>query len=355
MTPERVDLYSLQEKIPVFLYVGYLQELSKIIQESKVEKFEVISGAIVNIAKELEKKSGKDLKLIVKYGRTITKIKGLEGELLELDTIRTPYPYSDLKIEKVEYYILKENNTEKKLILITFKNTGNVNSRFYSNVEYKDNSLSDNYTHTILTGETFSIPYYIEEKETQNFLDNKNKNRNEVVINTKFDMALPLRKNILNEEEVPIIVKEITEKKTVEDNSNIIIKKVEFNDQRGKFIVEIKNPSENNVKIKTEIYIDENNVFTSKEETLKPNEEKNIILETPYFEKSQLNFDKKYSITVYYGLKDTYKIKNINMKILEAKNIFSFAILTPTTYAITGVLIIVVLLIILLLLKKKKK
>ncbi len=359
MTPERVDLYALQEKNPIFLYVGYLQELSNIIKDSKIDKFEIISGAIVNLAKELEKKSGRDLKLIVKYGRTVTKIKGLEGELLELDTIRTPYPYSELQIENAEYYTVKEKNEttgEEKsynVILITYKNTGNVNTRFYSNVEYKGTALADNYTHKILVGEEFSIPYIITSEEQKNFLDKNKNGKEEIVINTKYDMNLPLKKNILNEEKIPIIIKKVDEKKIIEDNSNIQIEKVEYEDKRGKFIIKIKNEKEKPVKTKIEIIIDEENTFTSKNEILKGKEEKNIIIETPYFDKSKLDFKKNYLITAYYGEKNTIKQKSYNMKILEA-NIIGFTT-TQATIGISLLVIIILIIILFLILKKKKK
>ncbi len=152
-----VDFQTFQGNTPIFVYYGesYLDSVAKLMTYSNITHYEVIGGKTADIATTLETRTGKDLSLMLKYGRRITNQPGLENNVLDIVSYPFSFPVEDLLIVKSVYY------PELEVLAITYENVGNIDLLYFSNIEYSNNALADEYAHQIFPGETKTVPYRV--------------------------------------------------------------------------------------------------------------------------------------------------------------------------------------------------
>jgi len=187
---DTIDLESIKQGIPVFVFYGtsYLDVVANSIKKSGIKNFEVIGAGTSDIAKALETGAGENLNMLLKYGRTITNVPGLEGKILDIDAVKFGFPVENLKIEKVTYYPNLET------LGITFTNEGNIDLMLYTNAEYASSAVSDEFPHQILVGQTKTIPFPLADVT----------GGTDAIITTRYGYDFPFRNGISDKDGNPI-------------------------------------------------------------------------------------------------------------------------------------------------------
>ncbi len=292
-SPARVVPSTIVKDDPLFVFYGDVGETAQFIKNSGIERFEVIGGNMADIAKDIEKETGKDLKLLLRYGKTITNVQQLKGQVMDLDTIEFPYPIPGLQIVDVFYY--PGMNT----LAMTLENTGNTRVMFYSNLETGGEAFSDENIHAVEPGSRITIPY----SETDS--DGR------AVITTQYDYRLPLRHSIESGNGDPFVERNVGSLDFVDD-SRIILTTQTYDDENGMIIIGLKNPNSHELRVFGEFVLDEDNVIASETETINAGSEGELIIPTPYLTWDDIS-DKNHTLILYYGkdytiIKETHRV-----------------------------------------------
>ena len=78
---QEIDPQTLNQNLPIFIYFGdaYLKGIISAVKGSDITKFEVVGPSMPEVGKTIEAGTGKNLDLMLKYGRTIVNYPGMEG------------------------------------------------------------------------------------------------------------------------------------------------------------------------------------------------------------------------------------------------------------------------------------
>ncbi len=327
---DNVDLTTIAEGNPLFVYFDpvYIEELASLMKQSKIKNYEVIGGTLADIAKLLESKTGENLNLMLKFGRKITNLQGLEDKILNVDAISLPYPQENLIIKSITY------DEKNHVLLLTLENLGNIDVYAFSSIDFGGVAVSDKRSHKIRLGETRTIPYPL----------NTTKLDGNATLTIKYGYSFPLL-NSLKGENSASIVKQLVKIKRYDDRSNINFKEAYFDAKRGILTVKISKLSKNTPLVMGELFLGENS-YTSE---LKKITGDNAILlfKFPYLPNNMI-INKKASLKLYYGDKDLLFTETKDVLIQEQETDYTISILVV-------ILVIVLILFWFLLFRKKRK
>ncbi|MFT4307896.1 MAG: hypothetical protein ACMXYM_00810 [Candidatus Woesearchaeota archaeon] len=135
MRVDRVDYESLLKRQPVVVYSGMLADTIATVRDINVNRFEIVSADAANLGQQIRSGAGRDIALMLKYGRTITNLPGMTGQILDLETFFVDYPSADLVIESVVRY------TDANVLLVTYRNRGNIDTLAFTNIDHVQNRL----------------------------------------------------------------------------------------------------------------------------------------------------------------------------------------------------------------------
>lgn len=289
MRIDTVDLPVIWKGYPIFVFYAdeYLDELTQTVKDSNIVNFEVIGAGTADIAQSIELKSQRNLNFILKYGRKVTNYPGLEDSILGLDSVAFNYPQEILSIASTTYY------ESLSTLAVTYKNEGNVNLLFFSNVEFDGQPLSDLNTHAIAPGETITIPYVLDVPPTG--LD--------VLITTRYGASLPLRFAILGEAGT-LFYSETAQEGPYAEQQAVEIVRSGFDTQLGVLEVVMKNPYDVPVQVFLELVINDSDVIASKVITINPRGKETINIEAPYIPNDKI-LGKEFNLNAYVGTDDT--------------------------------------------------
>ncbi|MFH1211690.1 MAG: hypothetical protein V1659_02055 [Candidatus Woesearchaeota archaeon] len=334
---DRVLPEVLMQANPIFVYYGDIGQLAQTVKRTNATYFEAISGDLANLLSELETKVGKDLKFIMRYGRTVTNVEGMQGKILDLDTVYFDFPYTKIELVKAVYYP-KHNVTA-----ITFESKGNMNTLIFSNMEILGLPLSDSNMHSAPSQSAITIPYVSEVLPDQNNLS--------VVVTTQYDYRLPLRNTIKSESgnsfvRLPVVRNELF------DDSAIVLKDYLFNNARGQIVLSIQNPTSHKVNVYAEFIFDDENIISSQVTELKAKSTQDVVIDTPYLLWSDIK-GKSFTLNIYYGAEDTilqYTESIEITKVIETEGGF----LKGKTVVFILIIIVVIVLVLFFIFWKKK-
>ncbi|MFH1590417.1 MAG: hypothetical protein ABIC95_00675 [archaeon] len=339
---DRIDPYTLTQGPPLLVYTGSTEDIADLIKDSSITNVEIIGADTVAIAQEAEIISGKDLRLVLKYARTVTNLPGMGGKLLDLDTIKFDFPAVGLEIVDTVYY------PSLNVLAITFRSTGNVPTRFFSQVEFGGEALSDDNIHSVPPGETITIPY---------FLGSADDDTVRVVINTQYGIEPPLTERIKTTEGLPIILRNATSDSHIEQ-STIEMRSVGYDDGQGILFLELFNPTDAPMQVFAEIIFAPGDVLASGLITIPSLESGIAQIPTPYRRGDSI-IDNNYRINVFHGEKDTLFMTNFSMavsqRVSEPLIVGNVIALGPTSITIFAVVLLIVLFLILAARRRRRK
>ncbi len=314
---QEVDLTALSGGSPVFVFNENLEELSAVIAESNIGRFEAIGGEMANVAQSLRSRAEQELRFIVRYAQTYTNIEGLSGQVLLLDRVKLPAPTMNVSFVEARFY--PQTNT----LTYTLENGGTLDALFFTNFEFRQSSFSDNNTHLIRAGETRTIPYIVE---------NMNGEELGLTANTIFGFSEPLTRS-LSIDDVSggneVIIDESV------DSSDVSLVGLEFDDAEGIFYATVESVD---AVVAVEVFFD-NSSLVSQE--VKGSQE--IVIPAPYVPRDTV-VGKSYDVGVYFGSERITQQKLFRDVVIEERSGFPFVI----------VAIVVVLLLLIYFFKRRK-
>jgi len=328
-----IDMSSIKSGNPIFFYRGYLDEAAQLVKDSNIDNYEVIGADMADVSKNIESQAGRNVHLILKYAQTITNFKGLEGRLMNLKRVQVPVLVVNLELLRTVFY------TDMNTLSIAIRNNGNVPTYFFSNIEFGDEVLSDEFLHQVLPGENITIPYIV----------NATGDTSQVFVSAAYGVERPLRHNLLSDTGLPVVVKNITPVRGV-DESNVELEKATFNDKEGYFYVYLNNPNDKDIFALAEVIIDDDNVLSSKKVLIPAHGSMKVRVDASYVPINSV-IDNSYNIHVYFGKDDLLK-KNIFENIFieeESSNLWIYIIVVIIAT------LIVITIISLIIGKKRKK
>ncbi|MCK5107274.1 MAG: hypothetical protein KAQ83_00950 [Nanoarchaeota archaeon] len=288
---DEVDVSILKQGLPIFIFFGdkYVDDTVKLVKDSGITKYEIIGGSMADIAKNIESKSGVNLDMMLRYGRTITNLPGMEGKILDIDAVYFDYPTTNLEIKDAVYY------SDLGKLAITFENTGNIDNMFFSNVEFMNRATSDPEMHHIHPGEEKTIPF--------TFGAPYDENNKRVSITTSYGFSIPLLSKIEQEEGIPLFRLDAVNSEHYE-GPVIQFMESDYDFKQDVLKLDFKNMGGEEVQLFSEIALDTNRVISSKLATLEAGETGSTIIRTPYTSHEHFS-ERKFNITTYYGYVDT--------------------------------------------------
>ena len=321
---DEVDLATLKQGLPIFIFFGdyYLDNTVNLVKESGITKYEVIGGSMADIAKNIESLSGINLDMMLRYGRTITNYPGMEGRILDIDSVYFDYPFTNLEIKEAIYY----SNLGK--LGITFENKGNIDVMFFSNVEFMNRATSDPEMHHLYPMEEKTIPF--------DFSAPYDENNKRVSITTSYGFSIPLLAKIEQEEGIPLFRLNAINSEHYETPVIQFIDS-DYDFKQDVLKMDFKNLGSEEVQLFSEIVLDTNRVVSSKLAILKPGESGSTILRTPYTSHEHFS-EKRFNITTYYGSIDTLNVQVNEVEIEKYK--IGPSIYLILVYVILGLLLV---------------
>ncbi|MFW5866015.1 MAG: hypothetical protein ACOCU6_02890 [Nanoarchaeota archaeon] len=320
---DNIDFQSLQGKRPVFLFFGmpYMQEVSDIAYESSIIHYEVIGGDTVDIAQEMESQMGRDIKLMLKYGRKITNYGPVSDDaVLEIDSIELPRPVERLEIEDAIIY------PRLGRLLVTYHNIGNVDELFYSTYDFGESSFSDDSVHHIPAGEKLSFSYDIFSTHDDYGI---------LTITSEYGHTLPLSINM--EENGSQLLERNVSINSYSGDPNLYIQDVVLDTSSGVVEIKVKNNHTQPLNYFVEMeLINDSIVRSSTQDTISSKQHQLIKIPFKYTADDVL-LNKTANMTVYYGPEDTVHESHFALKISEKQGIMG------VTEIIIGVTVIVAL------------
>lgn len=306
MRADTVDLDLLVTGLPVFVYHAdeYIDELAKTVKDSDISKFEVVGAGTADIAKAIELQSQKNLNFMLKYGRKVTNYPGLEDNILDIDSVSFDYPIESLEIVKSTHY------PELGILALTFKNTGNSDVLFFSNVEFAGEPLSDENTHLIYAGEEKTIPFKLSKKGLTGDV---------VKVTTRYGSSLPLKFSITGEPGTLFYESHVENNDFSQEFFQPILISSGFDTKQGVLEIVFKNPYAEPIELFSELLVGETDVISSKVIRLDPNEKGTLFIEAPYLRDDELLL-KQFKLMTYVGPEDTIGTNIVNDLLIEEKS-----------------------------------
>jgi len=333
---DRIDLQSLMRGIPQFVYAGSAKDVADQIAGTNILVFEVISSDAADLAKSISALSGKNLKLLVKYAQGFTNIQGLAGQLLDLDTVSFPYPYTLVSVQKATYY------PQESTVGITFTNSGNVPALAYSTIEFGQSTYADDQDVIIPAQTTLTIPYVVDSAPSSM----------QVVVNTLYGRFAPLTQSIVSSDGQPLVILNATTDQTA-DASNISFVDSRIDETNGVLQLDVQN---NNVQaqalVSTQVIIDNVTLVSSSPAKIEGGQTGRIDIPIPYLSAQDI-INKPMKIIFSFGEKDTIKVQSADIQVTQViytKRATSHVLLI----SIVIIIIIVLLTIFFIYLRKKR-
>jgi hypothetical protein len=339
---DKMDPETMKEGLPILVYYGEVDTLLNSLNVTpRLTNFEVIGGDMADLSRGLERSSGRDLKLILKFAQTYTNYPSKVGKLYDLSTIVFDYPIQDLRIEAVKYY------SELGVVTITFKNYGNVDERFFTAVEFAGNAILDDNIHSIGPGETKTIPYPVQ-------ITGDDADTVATIINTRYGIAVPFKKAITSEDGSVVLVEDAIKVPKTYKNYTPEFIGAEYDDTRGVLLVRMKNPNPAGLVMFGELLLGENDILSSPVAPVKPGEDGVLRIETPYLMASDLT-NETYQLVVYYGEEDTISSAKFTITIQKKIDLMTgFVSMIGSSTVIIPLAVIALVILIILITKKKK-
>jgi len=339
---DKIDPETMGEGLPILIYYGEIDTLlSSLNATPGLTNFEVIGGDMADLSRGLERSSGRDLKLILKFAQTYTNLPGKVGKLYDLNTIAFDYPIQDLRIEAVTYY------PELGVVAITFKNYGNVDEKFFTAVEFGGNAIIDDNIHAIGPGETKTVPYPVQVTGSDTV---------STIINTRYGITVPFKKAITADDGSVVLVQDATTVRNAYQNGTIEFISAEYDDTRGVLLIKIRNPGADTLKMFGELLLDTNNIISSPVASIEPDTDGVLKIDTPYLTADNL-MNETYQLIVYYGRGDTLLKKEFTIPIVKRSSLITgfMTLVGSSTVIIPLAAIMLVILIILIARRRKSK
>ncbi len=242
MHPAAVDVhpFPLEKPVPILLSLGYLDEEAGVILGSNRTRIEIISPMLADTAKALERVSGRDLKLIVKYGRTVTNLPGLEGKILPLDTIRTDYPFIQLKLVDVLV------NPVARTLTLRIANNGTIPALVYTTIQYAADSHADEHPWIILPGEVASIVHPLDTLPADALSLEEGADAGRVTLTIRYDYREPLRKTY-TEGGKSILIREA--RAYPDEPLNVSVTNIRYESWRDELVITLHNPTRREIMV----------------------------------------------------------------------------------------------------------
>lgn len=316
MRIDRVDFVGLLQNRPVVIYAGSISDTVEVVREIPLDRYEIISADAANLGPQIEEGVGRDLSFMLKYGRTITNLPGLTGQILDLDTVFVDYPSPDLVIDSIEHY------EDANALLVTYRNRGNINTLSLTNIEYADNALTDTHVRTIHPQETIEVPYPL---DVAGFAV-------EAFINARYGMTIPLSNTLLSEQGTQLVRQAVT--RASSDNLTLDVERATYDDEKGVLSISVRSGSAGVARI--EVPVSDELTFTSgAAEAIEGTH--TFLIRTPYHRADV--FGDEIEVHVYQGT-DAPVYTNIEVVDLEiARNLLTGSV----TAIASGALIMILL------------
>ena len=281
---DAIDLATLQQGSPMIIFAGntYMEDTAKMVSDSGIVKFEVIGGVTAEVARDLETITGKDLDMLLKYGRRVTNYPGLGNAILDVDAVEFGYPIEDISVDSAVVY------PEHNIVAITYTNKGNIDVGIFTSVEFDGQSQSDTQALAIGPGQTKTIGYTF---------DSFASTEGNVILTVQFGYSFPLRKLILNELGEPI-VRLSTTQNDHPPAQQLTIEDVSLHTTDGLLFVTVASDSEQPYKAYAQVVVDDETIAGSDVKTL--SQTGRIVIPVPYITNEAL-LDQTVTIMVHYG------------------------------------------------------
>lgn len=296
---EHIDLQSLGQGLPIFVYFGQPEEYAKLINGSGITKFEAIGGDLAEVASQIKANSPTRLDILLKFAKTMTNIEGLDGKILNIDTIPIDYPVANLEYVKTVYY------PSMNIIAVTFENIGNVPVQFFTAVEFSENALTDDNIHAVNPGQKATIPYTLGQTA---------QDVSTTIINTRFGTSIPFKRALLSEQGTPILTKS-AQQDDHQENTTFILQQAVYDDTQGILSLSITNPNKYSQVLRAELLVGEENILSSQTQTINADSQGILEIHTPYLTGEDFAGQSSYVIDIYHGEKDTLKKTPVDVEI----------------------------------------
>ena len=310
---DAIDLTTLKEQKPLFVYFSeaYLDDLTSLVKKSEIKNYEVIGGDMADISKTIEAKSGKNLNLMLKFGRKITNLPGYEDKVLNVDVVSFPYPFEEIIVKSIKY----DSGLGK--LLLTLENKGNIDVYSFSNIDFSGLVVSDLEPHLIRSGETRTIPYSM----------NITKLEENATLTVKYGYSFPLKNSLSTFGDAPIVREKVSPVNNKENNPSLIIKEAFLDTKRGVLIVHLEKKSPKDIKLRGELIIGENHYLSDLKKI--SSDKDDLLFELPFVSNKDI-LGKNVKLSVYYGENDLLFTKDKNLLIKEQTGDKYLIILTVT-------------------------
>lgn len=303
---DEIDFENVRD-LPIIVYFSdeYVEEIGDIMAASSVRNYEVIGGNTADIASALESESGRDLNLLLKFGRKITNYRGLEDTILNVDTLSLPFPYENLELLDVSYY------PNMDILTMTYRNQGNVGAYVFSNVDYAGTVVSDDQSHQILAGETKTVSY--------NFTLLSPPDEGErAVITTRYGLSFPLQKNLQGPTGLPFVQRNVTVDLYAEAIPLLSFKEAALDTATGILELKYSNPGNTELRYYAEFSLGEE-IITSPIQTIASGDTDTLVIDFAYVPNRVL-VGRTFNLTTFYGQRDTYFYAVDSIEIVEKKD-----------------------------------
>ena len=303
---DEIDYDSVRGGLPVFVYYGddYVDEIIQTVRGSNIDNFEVIGGNMAEVAQSIEQQSERDLNLLLKFGRKITNLDGLEDDILNVDTVELPFPFEDIELLNIEYH----NNLD--LITLTYRNDGNIDVYVFSNIDYGGTIVSDERARPLRPGEEKTIAYDVRGL-TLAELDEP------ATITTRYGFTFPLQSVIGGQQGLPFIQRNVTQSTITAQAPNLEFRGASFTEE-GQLRFSYVNRDSQPVEFFTEMLF-EDTIRSSETKTVEPGDSATVTIDFTYVSDARL-IDLPFNVTTHFGGEDTYFTEDFQIVVEQPVN-----------------------------------
>jgi hypothetical protein len=202
-------------------------------------------------------------------------------------------------VENVTYY----NN--KRILAITFKNTGNTDLILFSTASFGKEAIADEDNHVVLAGTEKTIPF--------NLVDDPENNN--LFLLSSYAFTKPLVNKIVGgvgKTDYQINVTQI--KQT--NSPKIIVLDAQLDKSNGDVFVRVKNDEDEDLFAFVEIHLSDGTVYTSKKSKITSKTTTPLTVSFPYIENEDL-LGKTVTVKTYFGVEDTIHERTDSLRIIN--------------------------------------
>ena len=340
MSISEVDLSSLGTGTPIFVYYGDTDIIANEISKTRIEGMDVIGSSITDTARNIKTKSKKDITLMVKYAKAFSNYPGLNGKLMEIDTIIMPFPYYSMVILGVEYF---EN--EGKLSVM-YHNDGYLPVNFKSRIEFAGQIIELDDVHGLLPGESVDIPFEMIEA----FGD-----LSKAKITTSYGQDSILDKKIKDSFGRDVINYDVSINDFEYDSEpKLKILETRIDDERGIFYIKVRNPNDYILNVHGEMLF-KGLVLPGNMININPNEDMEIEIPIEYLTEKELKDEDDVVLTFAYGKEDTIFLESMKLSDVGKSKIFTSMGKDNKTGSISLFIVLVLAILIFWFIRSRKK